>query len=103
MCWKKGGDMKNPEISFRIFGSSGPLSIYWFSGSYGEAIESIDGSGVGWFSPSFDLLGVEFDDVEQSDDEQKLIFENGARVKIKTSSGKVEILEVVQAENKKSA
>ena len=55
--------MKKPSISFRPFDGSGPLSVYWYPGPYGDAVEAVRGSGVGWFSPTSEVLGVEFDDV----------------------------------------
>lgn len=51
--------MKKLDISFRHFDGSGPQSIYWHDGPYGDAIESNKVDGVGWFSAGHDLLGVE--------------------------------------------
>ncbi len=39
--------MKKLDISFRHFSGSGPLSIYWHDGPYGDAIEAKRGEGVG--------------------------------------------------------
>lgn len=64
--------MKKLNISFRHFDGSGPVSIYWHDGPYGDAVEANKGVGVGWFSASHDLLGVEFDDVEYKKDHQTL-------------------------------
>lgn len=47
--------MKKPEISFRPYSGSGPLSIYWSSGPYGDAIEAVNGEGVSWHSPNPDV------------------------------------------------
>ena len=83
--------MKKLDISFRHFDGSGPLSIYWHDGPYGDAIEANKGDGVGWFSASQDLLGVEFDDVEFKKDHQTLFFDN-VMVEIKVNNGKVKIV-----------
>jgi hypothetical protein len=34
--------MKKPRIVFRHFAGSGPLSIYWYDGPYGDAVEVIN-------------------------------------------------------------
>lgn len=83
--------MKKPEISFRHFGGSGPLSIYWHPGPYGIAIEAVKGSGVGWFAPSGDILGVEFDDAAVKEDGQTIEFKNGFCVTIKVKQGKTTV------------
>jgi hypothetical protein len=83
--------MKKPEISFRVFDGSGPLSIYWTDGPYGDAIDSTSGRGVAWISPSGDTLGVEFDDVSEARDHQELMLPNGERVAVDVLKGKVKI------------
>ena len=81
--------MKKPEVSFRVFGGSGPLSIYWTDGPYGDAIDSTSGKGVAWISPSGDTLGVEFDDVNEVIDHQVLKLANGETVSVDVIKGKV--------------
>jgi hypothetical protein len=66
--------MRPKTISYRQFGDSGPLTVYWHDGPYGAAREADVGKGVGWFAPTGDLLGVEFDDIAFSSDEQTLVF-----------------------------
>jgi hypothetical protein len=83
--------MKKPTISFRHFGGSGPLSVYWYPGPYGDAVEAKDGSGVGWFAPNGEVLGVEFDDVALERDHQALAFSSGDRVDIRVSHGRVSV------------
>jgi hypothetical protein len=83
--------MKKPTISFRHFGGSGPLSVYWYPGPYGDAVEARDGSGVGWFAPNGEVLGVEFDDVAFSRDHQVLVFSGGARIDVRVAHGKVSV------------
>jgi hypothetical protein len=81
--------MKKPEISFRHFEGSGPLSIYWHEGPYGDAVEARRGSGVGWFARNGELLGVvEFDDVAYPADEQTLEFSGGLTVIVRITKGK---------------
>ena len=62
--------MKKPRVVFRHFSGSGPLSIYWHEGPYGDAIEATKGRGVVWLAPNGELLGVEFDDVAWGGDER---------------------------------
>jgi len=83
--------MKRPTISFRYFEDSGPLSIYWHTGPYGDAVEAVRGRGVGWFTPNGELLGVEFDDVALRNDRQLLKFKNGAEVEVVVKKGKVSV------------
>lgn len=82
--------MKKPKISFRAYGGSGPLSIHWYD-SFGDAEEAIRGNGVCWYSPSGEILAVEFDDVEFSSDEQSLELRNGTTVHIKVKEGRVQV------------
>lgn len=81
--------MKKPEISFRSHSGSGPLSIYWSQGPYGDAIEASSGNGVSWHSPNGELLGVEFDDVSDTNDSQTLTLVNGTKINLKVNNGKI--------------
>ena len=83
--------MKKREISFRVFDGSGPLSIYWTDGPYGDAVESTSGKWVAWISPSGDTLGVEFDDVNAAKDHQELTLTNGEMVAVDVTKGKVKV------------
>lgn len=83
--------MSGPTISFRHFGGSGPLSVYWHPGPYGDAVEAASGAGVGWFAPGGVLLGVEFDDVAWASDRQTLTFAGGERVEVRVARGKVTV------------
>lgn len=67
--------MKKGKISFRIIGGSGPLSISWFQGPKGDAVEAKNEIGVGFFAEDGELLAVEFDDVEEKKDHQVLEFD----------------------------
>jgi hypothetical protein len=80
--------MKKPAISFRHFGGSGPLSIYWRDGLLGDAIEARRGRGVAWMAPSGELLGVEFDDVAYPDDQQELELRDGTAVRVRVANGR---------------
>ena len=83
--------MKKPMISFRHFDGSGPLSVYWYPGPYGDAVEAVCGSGVGWFTPTGELLGSEFDDVTYARDDQSLEFANGVVVRLRMRRGKARV------------
>jgi hypothetical protein len=80
--------MNKAKISFRVIGDSGPVTISWFDGPKGNAVEAKNGIGVGFFSPSGDLLCVEFDDVDEKKDHQVLEFDH-YRVDVEVNNGKV--------------
>ncbi len=54
----------------------------------GDATESKNELGIGWFSPNGELLAVQFDEVAQKEDNQFLVF-NHYRVEIFVKKGKV--------------
>jgi len=83
--------MKKPKIAFRHFSGSGPLSIYWHDGPYGDAVEARSGRGVAWLTPNGELLGVEFDDVAWARDEQTLALPNGEVVALRVVRGKASV------------
>lgn len=83
--------MKKPKIFFRPIGESGPLSVYWYEGPYGDAVEAMNGTGVAWYSPTGELLGVEFDEVKKDGDTQKLILQNGKEVELNVLRGKANV------------
>lgn len=91
--------MKKPEISFRPYGGSGPLSIYWSEGPYGDAIEASKGSGVSWHSASGKLLGFEFDDVSELEDTQSLKLFNNIKINLKIINKKISF-EVIPSHKK---
>ena len=80
--------MKREKISFRVIGESGPLSISWYDGPKGDAVEAKNGIGVGFFSPNGELLSVEFDDVAESKDHQVLEFDR-YQIEVFVKKGKV--------------
>jgi hypothetical protein len=82
---------KRPRISFRHFSGSGPLSVYWHDGPFGDAVEARAGRGVGWLAPNGELLGVEFDDVAYASDEQALELPNGDVVSVRVNRGKATV------------
>jgi len=41
---------KDVEIFFKPISGSAPLSLYFYPGQLGDAIEAINEIGVGWFS-----------------------------------------------------
>ena len=83
--------MKRARVSFRQFAGSGPLSIYWHDGPYGDAVEARRGRGVAWLTPNGELLGVEFDDVAWKADDQTLVLPNGDIVDVKVRRGKTTV------------
>ena len=80
--------MKKAKISFRVIDGSGPLSISWFNGPKGDAVEAKNGIGVGFFSNNGELLMVEFDDVDENKDQQHLEFDH-FNVDVSVNKGKI--------------
>ena len=83
--------MRKPLVSFRHFSGSGPLSVYWHDGPYGDAVEATKGRGVAWLAPNGEILGVEFDEVAWASDEQTLKLPNGDLVSVRVRRGKVTV------------
>jgi len=79
---------KNPDVFYKPIDGSAPLFIYWYDGPKGDAIEANNEDGVGFFTPSGELMGVIFDDVSESKDQQHLEFDH-YRVEVTVSKGKV--------------
>lgn len=80
--------MKKAKLSFRVIGDSGPLTISWFDGPKGDAVEAKNGIGVGFFSSDGTLLCAEFDDMNDKHDSQVLEFDR-YRVEASVNKGKV--------------
>ena len=81
--------MKKGKIFFHPVDGFGSLTISWSTEPKGDAQEAKNGSGVGFFSGSGDLLCVIFDEVKSSEDQQKLEFKNFL-VAITVRNGKVD-------------
>ena len=80
--------MKKPKIFFNPIGGSSILSITWFPGPLGDAVEANNGIGVGFFAHNGDLLSVLFDDVDEKNDHQELEFDR-YRVVVDVNKGKI--------------
>ena len=80
--------LKKPKIFFNPIAGSSILSITWYSGPLGDAIESNNEIGIGYFGHNGDLLSVQFDDVDAENDEQVLEFDY-YKVECKIKKGKV--------------
>lgn len=92
--------MKKAKLSFRVIGDSGPLTISWFDGPKGDAVEAKNGIGVGFFSSDGALLCVEFDDMNEKHDSKTLEFDS-YRVEASVKKGKVSY-SVHEVENRKT-
>jgi hypothetical protein len=90
-----------PEITFEKLGGFGPLAIYWFEGPYGDAVESLDGAGIGFFNHNRELLAVQFDNVDAVSDQQTLTFKDGWSVAVHVKGGKVTKCERLHKDSKK--
>lgn len=93
--------MKKPEIFFRPIDGSAPLSVYFYDGPYGDAIEAINEEGVGFFSATGDLLAVQFDDISEVKDHKILEFKGGLKVEVNVKNKKISVS--VHYPQKKSA
>ena len=80
--------MKKPKIFFHPIGGSSILSITWYPGPLGDAVEAKNGIGVGFFAHNGDLLSVQFDDLNEKQDHQVLEFDR-YRVEATVNQGKV--------------
>lgn len=80
--------MKKPKIFFNPIAGSSILSITWFPGPFGDAVEAKNGIGVGFFAHNGDLLCAQFDDVDEKEDHQILKFDH-YRVEAFVKKGKV--------------
>jgi len=80
--------MKSPKIFFNPISGSSVLSITWYPGPLGDAVEAKNGTGVGFFAHNGDLLSVQFDDVEEKRDHQILEFDH-YRVEVFVNKGKI--------------
>ncbi len=80
-----------PKVFFNPIEGSAPLSINWYPGPYGDAHESKEGNGVYFTSPNGELLAVQFDDVDEKQDQQVLTTKTGSRISVSVKSGKVTV------------
>ncbi len=80
--------LKKPKIFFNPIAGSSILSITWYSGPLGDAVEANNEIGVGFFGHNGDLLSVQFDDVEAEKDHQVLEFDH-YKIEVKVNKGKV--------------
>jgi hypothetical protein len=80
--------MKKPKIFFNPISGSSILSITWFPGPLGDAVEAKNGIGIGFFAHNGDLLSVQFDDVNEKHDHQVLEFDR-YRVEVEVNKGKI--------------
>lgn len=81
--------MKNGKVFFHPIDGSGSLTISWSKEPKGDAVEANNGSGVGFFSSSGELLCAIFDEVQSAKDKQTLDFEHFA-IEITVENGKVD-------------
>jgi hypothetical protein len=84
--------VKKPyKIFYNPLEGSASLAVYWFPGSYGVGIEPKEMNGVYFTFPNGELLGVQFDDVNELQDEQWMTTKAGTKVHVITKSGKVKV------------
>ena len=76
------------EVFFNPIEGSAPLSISWYHGPKGDAVEAKNKIGVGFFAHNGDLLSVLFDDVGEKKDHQILEFDR-YRVEVMVSHGEI--------------
>ena len=76
------------KVFFHPIEGSASLTISWSSSPKGDAIEAINGDGVGFFSPEGAILCAIFDEVQSTKDHQILEFKHH-RIEITVKHGKV--------------
>lgn len=98
--------MKKAKVTFLPIEGAGILHLDFYPGPFGDAVESKNGDGVGFFSATGELLGVSFDEVSEKKDRQELIFDR-YRIEATVQKGKVtysvEVLEPKKLKSKKVA
>jgi hypothetical protein len=82
--------MSKPKIFYHPIDGSAPLTATFSEAPKGDAVEAKNEAGVGFFSPAGELLSVVFDDVQENDDHQSLLFQN-YRVDVATHQSKVKV------------
>ncbi len=90
---------KNPKIFFHPIDGSAPLSVYWYAGPYGNALESKELNGIYFLAPNGELLGLQFDDVNEAQDEQMMTIKSGTKISIKVNSGKIKVKVDIKSNN----
>lgn len=80
-----------PKVFFNPIEGSAPLSINWYPGPYGDAHESKEGNGVYFTSPNGELLAVQFDDVEEKQDQQILTTKSGISINVTVKAARIPI------------
>ena len=83
--------MKGIKIFYRPIEGSAPLTVSFSSSPKGDATESLNEKGVGFFSNEGTLLGAIFDNVNEKRDHQLLEFKNGISVELKITNKKAKI------------
>lgn len=81
--------MKKGKVFFHPIDGSGSLTISWSEEPKGDAVEAKNGSGVGFFSDSGNLICVIFDEVLSDEDRQALEFSRFL-IEITVKNGKVD-------------
>ena len=82
--------MNKPKVFYHPIDGSAPLTATFSTAPKGDAIEAKNELGVGFFSEGGELLGVVFDDVQEINDHQFLLFPN-YRVDVTTRHGKIKL------------
>lgn len=80
--------LKKPKIFFNPIAGSSILSITWYSGPLGDAVESNNEIGIGYFGHNGDLLSVQFDDVDAEQDQQLPKFDREKKKNARCADGK---------------
>jgi hypothetical protein len=94
--------MKKAKITFLPIDGSGAVHIDFAKGPFGDATESKNGIGVGFFDSHDRLLGVTFDDVCVDQDHQILDF-GSIKIELKSKKGKISFKMITPQKSKKAA
>lgn len=94
--------MKKAKITFLPIDGTGAVHIDFAKGPFGDATESKNGLGVGFFDSNGKLLGVTFDDVNVEQDQQILDF-GPTKIELKSKNGKISFKILTSQKSKKAA
>lgn len=84
--------MKRKQIIyFNPIDGSAPLAVYWTDGPFGVAHEAIEGNGVYYLNKEKELIGVQFDDIDELNDLQSLTTSDGIVITVSMKKGKPKI------------
>ena len=84
------------KITFCPIHGSGTLAVDFLSDKAQDGASSIKGAGYYWLSLKGELASVQFTDVNEFEDSQKIVTEAGEWVEVRVAKGSITISSSVQ-------